>query len=88
MDAQEEQRAIAALAQVKYVLLVNRPMREFGPEAFGRDYYQALGRAIETQFSLVQVCGAADATATIGHPRFFIKIYQRKDFNAAQTSAR
>ena len=80
MDQQEEQRAIADLAQVKYVLVVNRPMREFGREAFGRDYYQAMGQAIEEQFRVVKVCGAVkDESVTIGHPRFFIKILEHKN---------
>lgn len=77
MDAQEEQRAIAMLASVKYVLLTNRPMREFGREAFGRDYYQAMGQAIADQFRLVKVCSSGQDLA-IGAPQFFIKIYERK----------
>lgn len=79
MDAREEQRAIAALALVKYVLLLNRPMREFGREAFGRDYYEAMGQAIADQFRLVKVCGnVQDEAVVIGAPNFFIKIFERK----------
>ncbi len=75
MDSHEEQRAIATLAQVKYVLLVNRPMREFGLEAFGRDYYQAMGQELEEQFRIAKVCGVVkDESVAIGYPRFFIKI--------------
>ena len=73
MDQAEEQRAIAALSQVKYVLLINRPMREFGLEAFGRDYYQAMGQAIQEQFRVVKICGAVkEESVAIGYPRLTI----------------
>ena len=78
MDAAEEQRAIAALANVKFVLLLNRPMREFGLEAFGRDYYQTMGKYLAENFRLVKVCGAVkDERQQIGAARFFIKILAR-----------
>jgi hypothetical protein len=78
MDAAEEQRAIAALAQVKYVLLLNRPMREFGHEAFGRDYYQTMGQYLAANFRVVKVCGAVpDERQQIGAAHFFIKILAR-----------
>ena len=78
MDAAEEQRAIAALAEVKYVLLLNRPMREFGHEAFGRDYYQTMGQYLTENFRVVKVCGAVqDERQQIGAAHFFIKILAR-----------
>ncbi len=78
MDAAEEQRAIAKLAEVKYVLVLNRPMREFGREAFGRDYYQTMGRYLDENFRVVKVCGAAqDERLQIGAAHFFIKILAR-----------
>ncbi len=78
MDAAEEQRAIAALANVKFVLLLNRPMREFGLEAFGRDYYQTMGNYLAENFRVVKVCGAVkDERQQIGAAHFFIKILAR-----------
>ena len=78
MDAVEEQRAMAKLAEVKYVLLLNRPMREFGLEAFGRDYYQAMGRYLEENFRVVKMCGEVkDERLQIGAAHFFIKILAR-----------
>ncbi len=75
MDAQGERDAIAQLATVKYVLVINRPMREFGLEAFGRDYYQAFGQSLDEEFRVVKVCGAVkDEQLQIGSPHFFIKI--------------
>jgi hypothetical protein len=80
MRDRDEQEAIARLQQdrVRYVLVVNRPMREFGLEAFGRDFYQQLGGWIEANYHLVKVCGAAEnGNLQIGDPRFFIKILER-----------
>ena len=75
MDAQGERDAMAQLATVKYVLVVNRPMREFGLEAFGRDYYQAFGQYLDEKFRVVKVCGEVkDEQLQIGSPHFFIKI--------------
>ena len=76
MDASEEQRAIAQLSEVKYVLVVNRPMREFGFEAFGRDFYQAYGKHLQENYHVVKMCGA-DPSAEIGNRRFFIKILEK-----------
>lgn len=80
MSERDEQAAIARLLQdrVRYVLIVNRPMREFGLEAFGRDFYTQLGGWIEANYRLAKVCGAAEASqARIGDTRFFIKIFER-----------
>ena len=78
MDAAEEQRAIAKLADVKYVLVLNRPMREFGREAFGRDYYQTMGTYLSENFRVVKVCGVVkDELQQIGAAHFFIKILAR-----------
>ncbi len=79
MDASEEQRAIANLKGVKYVLIVNRPMREFGLEAFGRDFYQAYGRHLQKNYRIVRMCGTEkNEAAEIGNRHFFIKILARK----------
>jgi hypothetical protein len=82
MSPADEERAIEQLRAlpIRYVLIVNRPMREFGAEAFGRDFYTRLGAAIEEQYRLIKVCGAvAGPNAAIGDPQFFIKILARKD---------
>ncbi len=82
MSEEDEQAAIATLDQerVRHVLIVNRPMREFGAESFGRDYYVALGRWIDERYRLVEVCGAPrEAKLEIGDPRFFIKILARAE---------
>ncbi len=86
MSERDEQQAIRRLQQerVRYVLIVNRPMREFGLEAFGRDFYPQLGGWIEANYRLVKVCGNAQSGNSqlgpqIGDPQFFIKIFERKD---------
>nr|MDQ3012015.1 hypothetical protein [Acidobacteriota bacterium] len=70
--------------RVRYVLIVNRPMREFGLEAFGRAFYTQLGGWIEANYRLVKICGNAQSEnrqmePQIGDPQFFIKIFERKD---------
>lgn len=81
MSPADETRAITTIDQleVPYIMLVNRPMREFGATALGEDYYERLGQTIGQRYRLVEVCGAAgDASVRIGDPRFFIKIYERR----------
>ena len=54
-------------------------MREFGGEAFGRDYYQRFGQAIEDEYELVKICGdVSEDEAVIGASRFFTRIYKRR----------
>jgi hypothetical protein len=82
MSAADEERAIKLLRElpIRYVLIVNRPMREFGAEAFGRDFYTRLGAAIEEQYQLIKVCGATGGSnPAIGAPQFFIKILARRE---------
>ncbi|MGH9799546.1 MAG: hypothetical protein ACRD82_04215, partial [Blastocatellia bacterium] len=81
MSDGDEQQAIRRLQQdrVRYVLIVNRPMREFGQEAFGRDFYAQLGGWIEANYRVVKVCGSnGKANPQIGDPQFFIKIFERR----------
>jgi hypothetical protein len=62
---------------IRYALVVNRPMREFGAEAFGRDFYTKLGAWIDGHYRLVKVCGSSrDERLQIGAPVFFIKIFE------------
>ncbi len=78
----DEQAAISRLQQdrVRYVLIVNRPMREFGQEAFGRDFYTQLGGWIGMNYRLVKFCGHTQkADPQIGDPQFFIKVFERLD---------
>jgi len=80
MSEEDEQAAIKRLQQdgVRYLFIINRPMREFGAEAFGRDFYGQLGGWIEANYRLVKVCGPPQAgNPQIGDPRFFIKIFER-----------
>jgi len=94
MSGRDEEEAIHRLEQdrVRYVLIVNRPMREFGAEAFGRDFYTRLGDWIGTHYRLVEICGQPRTETSptgqgaeplagpqIGDPQFFIKIFVRKD---------
>lgn len=73
----DERRSIETLRTVRYVLIVNRPMREFGAEAFGTDFYQDLGRFIDENYELVRICGKTeDRNPRIGDSGFFIKIYR------------
>ncbi|QQS48873.1 MAG: glycosyltransferase family 39 protein [Acidobacteriota bacterium] len=75
----DETRAIETMRRlpVRYALIVNRPMREFGAEAFGTDFYRNLGRFIETNYRLVEVYGRNSSdNPRIGDPDFFIKIYE------------
>lgn len=81
MSPADEQRAITTIARqgVEHILIVNRPMREFGLTGFGDDFYQPLGRWIEDNYRLERVIGAGgDPAVRIGDPRFFIRIYTRR----------
>ncbi len=82
MRVEDEREAIATLQRerVRYVLVVNRPMREFGREAFGRDFYPSLGNWIEEHYRVIRVFSAeGDPQAQIGDPAFFIKVFARID---------
>ncbi len=81
MSEEDERRMIERLRQepVRYVFVVNRPMREFGAEAFGRDFYTELGRWIDESHRVVKICGSArDERLQIGAPVFFIKIFEQQ----------
>ncbi len=79
VSARAEALVIEQLRDIRYVLIVNRPMREFGATAFGQDFYQRIGETLKQDYRVVQVCGAADEpNIAIGDSRFFIKILERK----------
>jgi hypothetical protein len=73
-----EAEAIARLlaARPRFVLLANRPTREFGARAFGEDYATALWSAVEDHYSLAASFGNAPEGAPIGGRRFFIRVYE------------
>ena len=82
MSAEDEQKAISQLSvePIKYILIANRPTREFGAAIFGRDYYSALGAAIERDYRVAVVCGRnRNPNIEIGDREFFIKILERKE---------
>jgi len=79
MSSNEERAMLQSLERspVKYLLLVNRPMREFGAVAFGRDFYRPFGDWIETHYRWVTTLGEGVApSARIGDPTFFIHVYR------------
>jgi hypothetical protein len=81
LDQEGELRAIQQLTDrdVKFIFLLNRPTREFGCTAFGRDCYRDLMGWIESHYEVVAVFGdGATAASEIGDPIFFIKGYRRK----------
>lgn len=80
MSETDEQRTILQLASVpiRFVLIVNRPTREFGVDVFGRDFHQSLGQAIRKDYHVVKVCGRdRNPQIEIGDPEPFIKILER-----------
>ncbi len=81
LSEQDERDAIEALknGDVQYILITNRPMREFGATAFGVDFYTTLGRYIDEHYETVAAFGSPDdPDPTIGRPQFFIKALKRK----------
>ncbi len=82
LDEQGERAEIARLqaARARYALIVNRPMHEFGADAFGSDFFPTLGQWIDERYQLVKVCGASqDEGLQIGDPVFFIKIFELRE---------
>ncbi len=87
LSERDETAAIELLERqrVRYVLLVNRPMREFGAVAFGRDFYPRLGGWTAAHYRVAQVFGAAGrVNAQIGEAEFFIKVLERHSQSAAR----
>ncbi|HEY6400961.1 MAG TPA: glycosyltransferase family 39 protein, partial [Blastocatellia bacterium] len=81
LDEQGERAEIARLqaSRARYAIIVNRSMREFGADAFGRDYFPTLGRWINENYRLVKICGESqDERLHIGDRVFFIKILENR----------
>ncbi|MGH9940285.1 MAG: ArnT family glycosyltransferase, partial [Blastocatellia bacterium] len=79
MSEGDERKTIERMRQerIRYAFIVNRPMREFGAEAFGRDFYTELGAWIDEHYRLIKVCGSSrDERLRIGDPVFFVKIFE------------
>jgi len=79
LDSRAEKEEIGRMetAAVRYLFIVNRSTREFGANAFGKDYYPMLGRWIDDHFHVVKTCGPpAEGTPEIGNPTFFIQILE------------
>jgi hypothetical protein len=78
LDLAGEARAIRQLEQSRaaLILITNRPTREFGPEAFGRDYDRLLMRWIEDHYAVCAMFGPVkDPRLEIGDSPFFIRAY-------------
>jgi hypothetical protein len=76
LTADGEQRAIEQLKakHVKLIFLLNRPTKEFGCPAFGRDCYRILGGWIDANYQATAVFGeGANLASQIGDAPFFIK---------------
>jgi hypothetical protein len=79
LDAAGEARAIRQIsdAGTSLVLIVNRPTREFGAEAFGRDYDRTLMAWIESRYRPCATFGPPGLN--VGNARFFVRAYCRAD---------
>ncbi len=82
LGEQDEKDAIEALkkANVRYIFITNRPMREFGATAFGEDFYTTLGGFINENYETVAAFGSpGDLDPKIGGPQLFIKVFKRNE---------
>jgi hypothetical protein len=77
LDAAGEERAIRQIDDnsTPLVLIVNRPTREFGAEAFGRDYDRTLMAWIESRYRPCATFGPSGLE--VGNARFFVRAYCR-----------
>ncbi len=66
-----------AAAGPRFVLLCNRPTREFGPEAFGRDYAVRLWSGVAAHYRLAAAFGPGGSASPVGVKDFFIRLYER-----------
>ena len=79
LDEAGEARAIQALDRsgTRLVLIVNRATREFGAEAFGRDYCRHLMEWIDAHYVPCATFGATDPRLQVGDRPFFVRAYCR-----------
>jgi Dolichyl-phosphate-mannose-protein mannosyltransferase len=81
LDGPNEARAIAQLeaSRAPLVLITNRATKEFGANAFGRDYAREMMRFIELRYEPCAMFGPKkDQSLQIGDRPFFIKAYCRR----------
>jgi len=81
LDEAKQEQAIQQLKErkVKFIFILNRPTREFGPVVFGQDYCVKLMNWIKDHYQLIQVFGnEADPTSKIGDKNFFIQCYKAR----------
>ena len=81
LDGPNEGRAIRQLeaSGAPLVLITNRATKEFGANAFGRDYAQEMWRFIESRYEPCAMFGPKkDPSLQIGDRPFFIKAYCRR----------
>jgi hypothetical protein len=64
------------LARPRFVLLCNRPTREYGPVRFGTDYAVELWRRVERLYVPTAVFGVAPESARPGARRFLIRLFE------------
>jgi hypothetical protein len=74
-----------ALARPRFILLCNRPTREYGAVRFGADYAFALGRRIERLYVPTEAFGLARPLARVGARRFFIRLYEPREIAGGRT---
>ena len=81
LDAEAEAKVSRRLEETRprFVLLVNQPSAAFGQTAFGRDYAVGLWGTVERLYRLAVVFGDAPPDAPVGSPRFFIRVYERRE---------
>jgi hypothetical protein len=79
LDRAGEARAIQQIdaAEPPLILIVNRPTREFGAEAFGRDYDRDLMRWITGRYRPCAAFPSDSAGLEVGDVRFFVHAYCR-----------
>jgi 4-amino-4-deoxy-L-arabinose transferase-like glycosyltransferase len=81
VDEAQQEQAIQRLKErkVKFIFILNRPTREFGPVVFGQDYGVHLMNWIEDHYQLTEVFGNNGSPASqIGDKNFFIKCYKAR----------
>jgi len=66
-----------AAAGPRFVLLCNRPTKEFGPAAFGRDYAVRLWGSVAAHYVLAAAFGPGGGASPVGAADFFIRVYER-----------
>ena len=92
LDAASERRVVDRIESdrtgPRFVVLVNQGAPAFGAVAFGRDYAVEIWRAVERRYRLAATFGPGPPDASVGDPRFFIRVYERAPPAAASGAER